>query len=247
MVSMLLQVLMMMTIANSIPAYVYVGETKGWDEAEAYCLSEYQSHLASIHSAEENAAAVTVCQTGHCWIGYTDRMSEENYVTIDGTPNDYFPGWCSGNPQNNGEEDDCLGIYYMQGGCWFDWYCSGIQKAFVCNPIGSAECDMSQIDKECNNNDECPECMQCCDERGVCEIPPAAKSVLNGINEMNSIYESDSTLATHGSNAFYGYILLVGAVLFILVNNIFIGYWCVCTKRNITQTKTYEKCDVVLD
>eukprot|EP01084_Bolivina_argentea_P094257 169443_1 len=54
----LLQILIIARITNSvtIPEYVHVTDKKSWFEADAYCLSEYQSNLASIHNTEENTA-----------------------------------------------------------------------------------------------------------------------------------------------------------------------------------------------
>eukprot|EP01083_Nonionella_stella_P161154 527496_1 len=77
----LLQILIIARITNSgpIPEYVYVTDPKSWFEADAYCLSEYQSNLASIHNKAENTAVFNIC-TG-CWIGYSDTKSEGTLVT----------------------------------------------------------------------------------------------------------------------------------------------------------------------
>eukprot|EP01083_Nonionella_stella_P287786 979697_1 len=138
----LLQILIIARITNSgpIPEYVYVTDPKTWFEADAYCLSEYQSNLASIHNKAENTAVFNIC-TG-CWIGYSDTKSEGTFVTADGTPHDYVQVWCGLlTPGNNGDADDCVAMgspgNNSPAGCWFDYFCT-TKYTFVCNPIGSA-------------------------------------------------------------------------------------------------------------
>eukprot|EP01084_Bolivina_argentea_P094260 169446_1 len=132
----LLQILIIARITNSgpIPEYVYVTDPKSWFEADAYCLSEYQSNLASIHNTQENTAVFNIRQSS-CWIGYSDTKSEGTFVTADGTPHDYSQTWCAGSP--HGDADDCVAMGSTVAGCWFDNICTN-KYTFVCNPIGSA-------------------------------------------------------------------------------------------------------------
>eukprot|EP01084_Bolivina_argentea_P065061 118602_1 len=83
------------------------------------------------HNGEEDTAVLNICD--QCWIGYSDTKSEATFVTADGTPLDYFPGWCAGNPGNSGPEDDCVAIGVS---CWFDSICTTTRE-FVCNPIAA--------------------------------------------------------------------------------------------------------------
>ncbi len=34
-------------------SYVHIGVGKSWQQAESYCINEYGTHLASVHSTEE--------------------------------------------------------------------------------------------------------------------------------------------------------------------------------------------------
>eukprot|EP01084_Bolivina_argentea_P013071 24480_1 len=44
----------------------------------------------------------------------------------------------------------------------------------------------------------------------------------------------------------FGYILIVlGVILFVLINNVFIGYWCVCKRDKINPNVEYGKCESV--
>eukprot|EP01084_Bolivina_argentea_P254590 428030_1 len=104
-------------------------------------------------------------------------------------------------------------------------------------------CDAGREGVICESDAHCPCCMQCCPERKVCEYPPAAhESLLHSINEMNQ--ETNQKPTPIYQQAIYGYILVIGIILFVLINNMFIGWWCVC-KKSSNQDVQYEKCDVV--
>eukprot|EP01083_Nonionella_stella_P145079 453919_1 len=98
-------------------------------------------------------------------------------------------------------------------------------------------CDMNFDGAKCADDSQCPDCMKCCEGKGVCEpygMSPA-KSVVNSVHDIVS--HSDNNYK-YGYQM-YGYILLVGVILFVLINNVFIGYWCVCKRDN---KELYEKC-----
>jgi hypothetical protein len=61
----------------------YVATSMTWSEAEAHCVAEFDGHLASIHTPEENLLVLDLCDDwtgsateGRCWIGFNDAMLE---------------------------------------------------------------------------------------------------------------------------------------------------------------------------
>lgn len=75
---------MQMSIAeystNTTSKYVYVDALQSgttWDSAEEFCNATFGTHLASIHSDDDQDEASTVCAT-KCWIGlkYIDNTNE---------------------------------------------------------------------------------------------------------------------------------------------------------------------------
>merc|ERR1712142_419035 len=76
-----------------------------WTDAESFCQSwSTGSHLASIHSAEEQKFVQTTFPQ-HMWLGGSDKAKDGTWVWSDGTPWDYSD-WSSGQPDNHG--GDCL-------------------------------------------------------------------------------------------------------------------------------------------
>ena len=51
--------------------FIFVDQVMTYDQANAYCASEYQSQLASIRNPGENAAILALCGSDTtCWIGF---------------------------------------------------------------------------------------------------------------------------------------------------------------------------------
>eukprot|EP01084_Bolivina_argentea_P095730 172079_1 len=99
-------------------------------------------------------------------------------------------------------------------------------------------CDSNMLGAVCDDDSECPDCMQCCRKRKVCEmLPDRANSILDEMNELH--------VSANENFHYYQYIVFVGVILFILINNVFIGYWCVCKTNKINSNLTYEKCEIV--
>eukprot|EP01083_Nonionella_stella_P272414 923734_1 len=97
---------------------------------------------------------------------------------------------------------------------------------------GGETCDESQGGELCTSDAECnptagSDCMTCCKGTGKChnrnELPALAEQALMSIKDIN-----DNHVLPVDNNKGYYNILAGGVVLFILVNNIFICYWCVC-------------------
>ncbi|XP_038062341.1 echinoidin-like [Patiria miniata] len=99
-----------------------------WPEAETYCqrlanLRLGGSHLASIHSEQEQAFIVGLVQASEriepataYWLGFNDIASEGSFVWNDGTTGTYT-NWSSQQPDNVGGSGnvDCavLAKYYQ--------------------------------------------------------------------------------------------------------------------------------------
>ena len=51
--------------------YILIQESRSWSDAEDYCLQNYDTSLASMHSNEENEEARDLCalSSTHCLIG----------------------------------------------------------------------------------------------------------------------------------------------------------------------------------
>merc|ERR1711902_375799 len=102
-----------------------------FSEAEGYCNSIWDAHLASIHSAGENQFIYDSYggqAGGDIWIG--GKRQGDSFAWLDGTPWDY-QNWSPNNPSHRHEE--CAEIfalnYYPSN--WNDDSCSS-RNAFVC-------------------------------------------------------------------------------------------------------------------
>ena len=63
--------------------FIYVSTPMTYENANAYCKSQYGSELVSIRNAVENAAADALCPN-QCWIGANDKTTEGTFVWEDG-------------------------------------------------------------------------------------------------------------------------------------------------------------------
>merc|ERR1712038_1714041 len=111
--------------------YKFVSKAKSFSEAEGYCNSIWDAHLASIHSAGENQFIYDSYggeAGGDIWIG--GKRQGDSFAWLDGTPWDY-QNWSPNNPSHRHEE--CAEIfalnYYPSN--WNDDSCSS-RNAFVC-------------------------------------------------------------------------------------------------------------------
>lgn len=130
------------------PAFVYVARPAGiaQAEAEAYCVSTYGAHLASIHSVDDNAAidAVVPCTNGVCatpWIGGVAASgfcggAAGTYGWTDGSAWDYA-NWRVGTGEPNcSDTPGCLQFWPAGAGAglsgWNDVRCDALFEGFVC-------------------------------------------------------------------------------------------------------------------
>eukprot|EP01084_Bolivina_argentea_P311116 538501_1 len=116
--------------------YVYNSNQKTWYQAELFCLSVYNTHLASIHSNSDNVEAHNMCvsgqsgQSGGCHIGFNDKVTEGLFAWSDGSSVD-FTYWEPGEP-NNWKDQDCAEVLYSTGK-WNDFHCDAVANPFLCN------------------------------------------------------------------------------------------------------------------
>ena len=95
---------------SSIQRYIFVDQALFFSDAESYCQSTYDTHLASIHSAIDNAEAHNLCvpqDSDHrqaCWIGLHDLTVErdvarDGWLYTDDSTYDY-QNWHPDEPNN---------------------------------------------------------------------------------------------------------------------------------------------------
>jgi len=114
----------MMGGADGTANFVMGPSAMSWQQAEEWCLANYGTHLASIHSEEESAEANDIC-TNQCWLGGTCQDGDHgDWVWTDGSPWDYTH-WAVGQPDDYWGTtwgDDCVQQYGP--GPWGDQMCS---------------------------------------------------------------------------------------------------------------------------
>lgn len=156
--------------------YIGVSQRLSWADARAYCQTNYDGELASIHSDIAQANAVAACADATsdlmCWIGYTDVDEEGTFVWSDGSASDFehfSPGqpdeW---RPDDGGEDYVQLwhrGDEYAHVGSWND-RAGDTELAFVCetqissattegqNCIYTAPAQVDECTFECRDNTE---------------------------------------------------------------------------------------------
>eukprot|EP01083_Nonionella_stella_P062508 162504_1 len=125
--------------------YIPIEIVSDWYEAQALCHSYYGTDLASIHSQEDYDEAVLIADllSYDVWIGLHDRISEETFSWVDGTPFDFatdlsggkYP-WHQNNPSSGwlglGEED-CVEISYGFDLEMNDGHCTNNDALALCN------------------------------------------------------------------------------------------------------------------
>ncbi|CAJ1382603.1 unnamed protein product [Effrenium voratum] len=89
-------------------------DLKTWAEAEAIC-QEQESHLASVHSREENSFIHQLSHGLTVWIGYTDLDHDSHYTWSDNTQDDFtnFAKNCSGEVQAGCSREEVQQQWYL--------------------------------------------------------------------------------------------------------------------------------------
>ena len=118
-------------------------ETVNWFDAKDYCMDNFASSLASVHSSDDETELLDsrVDTSVWTWVGFNDINNESiagdtslgnnRWQWTDGSDFDYALNWGSGQPDDAGSNEDC-GMYYPQGTA-NDYVCeSGQLHQFIC-------------------------------------------------------------------------------------------------------------------
>eukprot|EP01083_Nonionella_stella_P056758 149296_1 len=101
--------------------HILVVQPKTWDEAESYCQSTYNSHLATITDDLSAQALLDLhldlCpHCGELWMGLNDYASEGVWEYVDGTEchtygcGSSYKYWNDGEPTDTSGKEDCAYI-----------------------------------------------------------------------------------------------------------------------------------------
>eukprot|EP01084_Bolivina_argentea_P109591 195895_1 len=119
--------------------YVAVSIYLNWTNADDYCSNHFNTHLASIHSVDENDEIYDLClnisEIYGCWFGLYDRRKSNNifkklWTWIDGTSVNYV-NW-SGNWDKVDEQHCAIFWGRTSDHTWDIWPCD-LGYRFICN------------------------------------------------------------------------------------------------------------------
>jgi len=131
------------TAPPGAPCFAMTLATATWDQARTACSQlGPTSHLATIATAEDNAAAAQLAATipfsasqtntnqrQRMWLGGSDPMMTGAWQWVDGTAFSYT-NWRVGEPGSGGEY--CLIILGSQNGLWDNRPCNVAYDAYLC-------------------------------------------------------------------------------------------------------------------
>ncbi|XP_070702759.1 lactose-binding lectin l-2-like [Pempheris klunzingeri] len=114
--------------------FKYVATRMTWADAELHCVSE-GANLVSIHSLEEQKFVKSLIKNfdpaeGWTWIGLSDTQKERGWMWSDGSAVK-FVFWSAGQPDNSGNNEDCVHSNFGTDVKWNDHQCSQT-FTFVC-------------------------------------------------------------------------------------------------------------------
>eukprot|EP01084_Bolivina_argentea_P293141 504133_1 len=167
-------------LISTSTSYVYIPLHKTWDQARSYCLSDCKSHLASIHSLDDNnkakALGTDATNAGiedSIWIGLsnTESGSSSIYTWTDqskfdfGNATDGNEPWLLNRPINLPTK--CIAMVYSNSFLWKDRSCTGssMEDPFICNEctytdyndlktyyVSKLQLELSQANTYCRNH-----------------------------------------------------------------------------------------------
>lgn len=108
-------------------------------EAENYCITNFDTNLASIHSSSDNDESLNTRIYGNLstWIGLSDNITDGIWKWNDGSVWDYS-NWAQSGQPDGGSSANCVAILnntsIYGANKWDDRMCnSGWHKQFICN------------------------------------------------------------------------------------------------------------------
>lgn len=88
--------------------YQVVLMTDNWQNQRAFCTSTTSSaYLAIPDDLAELDAIATLSAASASWVGVSDIITENMFLTVKGVPATFLP-WVPGQPDNQGPGEDCV-------------------------------------------------------------------------------------------------------------------------------------------
>ncbi len=118
-------------------AHLYCGDYLSWFNAQEVCEAMH-TDLLTLAGFGDNKAAAAIAKSYEVdlWMGMSDYASEGDWTWVDGASVN-FTNWGSGEPNNFGNDEDCMEVGYYANGKWNDNSCSE-QHPFMCTYNGLA-------------------------------------------------------------------------------------------------------------
>uniref|UniRef100_A0A8C1AEP8 C-type lectin domain-containing protein n=1 Tax=Cyprinus carpio carpio TaxID=630221 RepID=A0A8C1AEP8_CYPCA len=123
------------TLILCSPQYVFVNESKTWEEAQRYCRDKY-TDLATIENEQQTFQlmdTVNDYSNDLAWIGLYDDLNSWNWTLEDSdffqVEDKNFRNWYNQGPGNSGAQSLCV---YMHSGIWYTASCSNAFYSTVC-------------------------------------------------------------------------------------------------------------------
>ena len=116
-------------------AYAFCTMGYNWNDAKAYCESNGYT-LATINDAGEQAYFMSQTNNSPHWIGYNDLDEEGVFEWVGDTS--IYTNWQGGQPDNAGNNEDCVTFRYWSSGTWNDSPCTDGRR-FICETDGTTE------------------------------------------------------------------------------------------------------------
>lgn len=117
--------------------YIYCGDAESWFNARDICLA-MDTDLLTVEDFTTSTAAAAIAFSFEVsvWTGMSDYADEGHWTWADGSAVTYTR-WNSGEPNNAGNNEDCMEIGLFSSGDWNDNACS-MQQPFMCTHNGLA-------------------------------------------------------------------------------------------------------------
>jgi len=112
-------------------AFKVHSEKVAWQVAREKCIGEGGDIAVVDVDAINDWLAKRDKKLGVLWIGATDSKREGTWVWTNGNLTTRKKHWGTGQPDNNGGNQDCLVVNWSKPGVWDDQTCT-VKNAFVC-------------------------------------------------------------------------------------------------------------------